>query len=103
MSGRLCLYRRGSAGPISCAPESDVTSEPAESRRGGLSVPRWLFAKFYAVPKSGPFSDRLRLCPEDEARALAVLDAEISRLRRERRDLLEEAWRRADRYRGPSR
>ena len=98
---RLVLYRPGMKGPVRYVPEDAVTAEPAESRRGGLAAERWLVNNYYAFPKSGPYSDRVRLCPPEQAEELLAIDAEVRDLERRRAEVREEAWRRADRYRGP--
>lgn len=97
---RLVLFRQGAAGPISYVPEEKVTELPAESLRGGLRAPRWLVADYYAFPKSGPGSDRCRLCSQEQADAICDLNAQIKDLQRQRREVVEEAWRRADKYTG---
>lgn len=74
MSTRRCLFRFGSAGPVRLVPEVEVLDFPG-ARSG---KPSWLLARHHhvVVPKSGPWSDRLRLCPDEQAAELDTLAAE---------------------------
>lgn len=100
---RLLLYRMGSARVPSVVPEDEVKDLPVGSLRGGLAGKAgWLVGNYYAVPKTGPYSDHLRLCPQEQADEVLRLEAEIKALRRQRAVVLQEAWDRASRYRGPA-
>ena len=97
---RTILYRIGETAPIRSTTEDALAELPAESMRGGLREPKWLVDDHYTFPRRG--HDRLRLCPQEQAEELERIEAQMRDLIWRRREVREEAWRRADRYRGRS-